>query len=79
LLDEPTRGVDIVAKADIYALLRETTALGVSILLITSEMEELLALSDRILVMHRGRKTAELDRAEATRERVLCAALGQEA
>src|SRR6185436_21112044 len=61
LLDEPTRGVDIVAKADIYALLRETAARGVSILLITSEMEELLALADRILVMHRGRKTAELD------------------
>jgi ABC-type sugar transport system ATPase subunit len=79
LLDEPTRGVDIVAKADIYALLRETAALGVSILLITSEMEELLALSDRILVMHRGRKTAELDRAEASPERVLRAALGQEA
>ena len=79
LLDEPTRGVDIVAKADIHALLRETAALGVSILLITSEMEELLALSDRVLVMHRGRKTAELDRAEATPERVLRAALGQEA
>ncbi len=76
LLDEPTRGIDVAAKADIYALLNELTAAGLAILLVTSELPELLALSDRILVMHRGRVTAELDRAEATQERVMHAAMG---
>jgi ribose transport system ATP-binding protein len=76
LLDEPTRGIDVGAKADIYALMREWAGAGIAILLITSEMEELLALSDRILVMHRGRLTADLPRSEATKQRVLAAAMG---
>ena len=76
LLDEPTRGIDIGAKADIYRLMNQWTAQGKSILLITSELPELLAMSDRILVMHRGTITAELSRAEATPERVLEAAMG---
>lgn len=76
LLDEPTRGIDVAAKADIYALLNELTGAGLGLLLITSELPELLALADRILVMHRGGITAELDRAEATQERVMHAALG---
>jgi len=79
LLDEPTRGIDVGAKADIYALMREWVGAGIAILLITSEMEELLALSDRILVMHRGRLAAEFPRAEATKERVLAAAMGHAA
>ena len=77
LLDEPTRGVDVGAKQEIYALMDQWTAEGISILLITSEMPELLALSDRIVVMHRGRITAELSRREATQEKVLEAAMGQ--
>jgi len=76
LLDEPTRGIDVAAKADIYTLLRELTAAGLGILLITSELPELLALSDRILVLHRGRIVLELERGQATQERILHAAMG---
>ena len=78
LLDEPTIGVDVGAKHEIYNLMNRWTAEGLAILLITSDLPELLALSDRILVMHRGRSMAVLDRAEATQERVLAAAMGQE-
>jgi ribose transport system ATP-binding protein len=76
LLDEPTRGIDVGAKADIYALVRGWTERGITILLITSEMDELLLLADRILVMHRGRVTAELDGSSATKDMVLAAAMG---
>ncbi len=76
LLDEPTRGIDVGAKADIYELMNRWTAAGMGILLITSELPELLAMSDRILVMARGRITAELTREEATQERVMAAAVG---
>ena len=78
LLDEPTRGVDVGAKQEIYALIDKWTAEGISILLLTSELPELLALSDRILVMHRGRITAEYSREEATQELVIEAAMGEE-
>jgi ABC-type sugar transport system ATPase subunit len=64
------------AKADIYALIRELAGEGVTILLVASELEELLALSDRILVMSEGRIVAELLQDEFSRERVLRAALG---
>jgi ABC-type sugar transport system ATPase subunit len=77
LLDEPTRGIDVAAKADIYDLMREWVGRGIAILLITSEMEELLALSDRILVLHRGRVAAEFAGGEASKERILAAAMGQ--
>lgn len=76
LLDEPTRGVDVGSKHEIYALIDELTKSGISILLITSEMPELLALSDRIVVMHRGKVTAEFSREEANAENVLEAAMG---
>ncbi len=76
LLDEPTRGIDIGAKRDIYRLLNQLTADGIAILLITSDMPELLALSDRLVVLHRGQITAELSRAEATPEAILAAAMG---
>jgi ribose transport system ATP-binding protein len=77
LLDEPTLGVDVGAKHDIYSLMNEWTAQGMSILLITSELPELLAMSDRILVMHRGRITAEFAAAEATQENIIHAAMGE--
>jgi ribose transport system ATP-binding protein len=77
LLDEPTRGVDVGAKHDIYQLINECTDQGVAVVLVTSELPELLALSDRILVLHRGRRTAELSRQEATAETVLRAAMGE--
>ena len=76
LLNEPTRGVDVGAKQEIYTLMNQWTAKGIAILLITSEMPELLALSDRIVVMHRGRVTAEFESGEGTQERVLQAAMG---
>lgn len=76
LLDEPTRGIDIGAKREIYQLMNEWTAQGIAILLITSELPELLTLSDRILVLHRGRVATELSRKEATPEIVLAAAMG---
>jgi len=76
LLDEPTRGIDVGAKVDIYELMDRWVASGIAIVLITSEMEELLASSDRILVLHRGRVAAELTRTEATKELVLAAAMG---
>jgi ABC-type sugar transport system ATPase subunit len=78
LLDEPTLGVDVGAKHDIYTLMNQWTAQGMAILLITSELPELLAMSDRIMVMHRGRITAEFAGAEATQEKITQAAMGEE-
>ncbi len=76
LLDEPTRGVDVGAKREIYELMTQWKRRGLAIVLITSEMPELLALSDRILVLHRGRASAHFARGEATPERILHAAMG---
>ncbi len=76
LLDEPTTGVDVGAKHEIYALMNQWTSQGIAILLITSELPELLAMSDRILVMHRGRVTAEFSAQDATQEKITEAALG---
>jgi len=76
LLDEPTRGIDVGAKHEIYKLMNKWTESGYAIVLITSEMPELIALSDRILVLHRGRITARFDREEATPEKILHAAMG---
>ena len=77
VVDEPTRGIDVGAKAEIYALLHRLAAEGVAILLISSEMPEILGLSDRIIVMHEGRITGEMARAEATEERIMTYAAGQ--
>ena len=76
IFDEPTRGVDVGAKVEIYKLMNQLTARGAGIIMISSELPELLGMSDRILVMHRGRIQAELAAADATEERVLSAALG---
>lgn len=76
IFDEPTRGVDVGAKVEIYNLMNRLTAAGAGIIMISSELPELLGMSDRILVMHRGRIQAEFDAREATQERVLGAALG---
>ena len=73
LLDEPTRGVDVGARAEIYRILNRWTREGKGILLITSELPELLGMSDRVLVMHRGRVTAHFTREQATQERVATA------
>ena len=77
ILDEPTRGIDIGAKVEVHRIIAELAAAGLGIILISSDLPEVLAMSDRILVMHEGRLTAELSRAEATEERVMFAATGQ--
>lgn len=71
LLDEPTRGVDVGAKAEIYRIINELAADGLSIIVVSSEMTELLGISDRILVMHEGYLSGELKREEATEEAIM--------
>jgi rhamnose transport system ATP-binding protein len=77
ILDEPTRGIDIGVKAEFYEMIGELAAQGRAILLISSELPELLALCDRILVMSEGRLTAEIPRAQATQEAIMQAAVPQ--
>ena len=77
ILDEPTRGIDVGAKAEVHRMIGDLAAAGIAILLISSDLPEVLAMSDRILVMREGRQMALLDRADATQERVLTAAMGQ--
>ena len=74
IFDEPTRGIDVGAKSEIYHLMNELVAQRKSIIMISSEMTEILRMSDRIVVMCEGRKTGELDIAEATQERIMHAA-----
>jgi D-xylose transport system ATP-binding protein len=76
LLDEPTRGIDVGAKAEIYRIVRDLTTRGCGVILVSSELPELLGMSDRIVVLHAGRVSAEFTRAEATQERLLAAAMG---
>lgn len=78
LLDEPTRGVDVGAKSEIYGLVDELARDGKAVLLISSELEEVLSMSDRIVVMREGTITGELGRHEATQESVMAAATGVE-
>ncbi len=75
VLDEPTRGIDVAAKAEVHRIIAELADRGVSILLISSELPEILALSDRVLVMHEGRAKAVLERSEASQETIMSAAL----
>jgi ABC-type sugar transport system ATPase subunit len=79
LLDEPTRGVDVGAKAEIHAQIRALAAQGVAVLVISSELPELLSLCDRIAVMAEGRVAGELPGASATEEALLALAFGQSA
>jgi rhamnose transport system ATP-binding protein len=79
ILDEPTRGIDIGAKAEVHRIMSHLAAQGMAIMLISSELPEILAMADRILIMHEGRITAELDHRQATQERVMYAATGQKA
>jgi ribose transport system ATP-binding protein len=76
LVDEPTRGIDVGAKAEIHALLNELAKNGVAILIISCELPEILAMSDRILVMHQGQLKAELSGKKATEEEVMRYAIG---
>jgi len=76
IVDEPTRGIDVGAKVEVHALLSELAASGIAVLMISSELSEVLGMADRVLVMHEGRLTAELSTADATEENVLRAATG---
>jgi len=76
ILDEPTRGIDVGAKAEIYRLMRSLAEQGTVILMISSDMEELLHLSDRVAVMHEGEISGVLERAECTEENIMQLAVG---
>src|SRR4030095_16011136 len=76
ILDEPTQGIDVGAKSEVHALMTELAAQGVAILMISSELPEILGMSDRVAVMCGGTIVATLDRAEATQEHILALALG---
>lgn len=76
IMDEPTRGIDVGAKRDIYELMNELTANGVSIIMVSSELPEVLGMSDRILVIHEGRIAGELLHDEASQEKIMSLATG---
>ena len=77
VLDEPTRGIDVGAKAEIYKLINELTAKGIAIHQISSELPEIMGMSDRILVMYEGKISAEIQREEFSEERIMAAAVGR--
>ncbi len=79
IFDEPTRGIDVKAKQEIYDLIRELSENGKSIIMISSEMEEVIGLSDRVIVLHEGRIAGELSRDELSQETILKLASGQPA
>jgi D-xylose transport system ATP-binding protein len=76
LLDEPTRGIDVGAKLEVYALINSLTEQGQAVVLVSSELPELMAMSDRILMLHEGRIGGEFARGAATQESLLAAAMG---
>ncbi len=78
ILDEPTRGIDIGSKAEVHRAISHLAAQGLAILLISSELLEIMGMADRVLVMHEGRLSGEFTRAEATQEHVMFAATGQQ-
>ncbi|MFC1466874.1 MAG: sugar ABC transporter ATP-binding protein [Candidatus Brachytrichaceae bacterium NZ_4S206] len=77
ILDEPTRGIDVGAKAEVHHIINALAQQGIGIILISSDLPEVLGMSDRVLVMREGRQMGIFDRAEATQERVMAAAVGQ--
>jgi rhamnose transport system ATP-binding protein len=78
ILDEPTRGIDVGAKADVHQIVDELAASGIAIILISSDLPEVIAMSDRVLVMREGRQMGIFERAEADEERIITAAMGAE-
>jgi len=74
ILDEPTRGIDVGTKAAVHALMSKLASEGMAILMISSELPEVLGMSDRILVMHEGQMTAQFTREQATQEKIIEAA-----
>ena len=78
IFDEPTRGIDVGSKAEIYRLMRELADAGVAIMMISSDMEEVIGVSDRIAVMHEGRVSGELARNQFSEENMLLLAIGKQ-
>ena len=76
IMDDPTRGVDVGAKYEIYKLMNELAEQGISIIMISSDLQEVLGMSDRVMVMCHGRSMGMLDIAEATQERIMTLATG---
>ena len=79
MLDEPTRGIDIGSKQEIYKLMEDMAASGVAVMFVSSEMEEVLGMADRALVMHEGAITGELSREQLTEEAIMQLATGNKA
>jgi rhamnose transport system ATP-binding protein len=77
ILDEPTRGIDVGTKSEVHRLMSELAGQGLAVLMISSELPEVLGMADRVLVMHEGRLTAEISRGDADEESVIRAATGQ--
>jgi ribose transport system ATP-binding protein len=77
IMDEPTRGIDVGAKAEVHALMSQLAQAGMGIIMISSELLEIMGMSDRVLVMHEGRAAAILDQAEATQEKIMAYASGE--
>ena len=79
IMDEPTRGIDVGSKSEIYQIMHELTKQGVGVIMISSELPEILGMSDRIMVMRQGTIVKELSRAEASEEEIMKYAVGSEA
>ena len=75
-MDEPTKGIDVATKARVHEFISQMAAEGLAIILISSEIPEILFMADRIVVMHEGRITARLDRRQADSEKLVMAAMG---
>ena len=71
IIDEPTKGIDVDAKKEIYDVLNMLKAKGTAIIMISSDMQEIIGISDRVIVMHEGKVTGELNRKEATQENIM--------
>jgi rhamnose transport system ATP-binding protein len=78
IIDEPTRGIDVGTKAEVHRLLDQLVSEGIAVLMISSEMPEVLGMADRILVIREGRLVAEMSRAEADEDSIMRAATGVE-
>ena len=76
MIDEPTRGIDVGAKSEIHRIISTLAQQGKAVLMVSSEMPEILGMSDRILVMHEGKISGELSRAEATQDKIMQLATG---
>jgi len=77
ILDEPTRGVDVGAKAEVHRMINDLTARGIAVILISSDLPEVLAMSDRVLVMREGRQMGIFEKVDADQEKIMAAAMGQ--